>query len=151
MRATRTSEPIAGESLAHPAGAGRLVVLRTAEQSDGRAVSVEAVCEPGPPGVPERSFAGHEVIFELLEGTLSVGVNGSTRRLRPGQCLRLAPGTPHRIWVEARDRSARFLWEMRPAPAGADYLDLVFGRGPGQEPERECTDQPEEEDHVQPD
>lgn len=119
--------PGLGSSLEHPTGAGRLIVLATSEQTGGRLTEVEAVCEPGPPGVEERSFAVHEVRFEVLEGRLEIGVGGVPRRLRAGEALTLPPGTSHRIWVEPGRPAARFIWRMRPAHPGSDFLDLVFG------------------------
>jgi quercetin dioxygenase-like cupin family protein len=116
----------AGSVFRHPDGVGKLTVLRTAEQTQGAITELEAICEPGLPGVGERSFPEHEVSFEVLEGRLLVGVHGEPRPLGAGHSLRLDPGTPHRIWVEGK-RSARFIWRMRPAAPAGDLLDLVFG------------------------
>lgn len=135
----------AGSVFRHPDGVGRLTVLRTAEQTGGAATELEAICEPGLPGVGERSFPEHEVSFEVLEGRLLVGVQGEPRPLCAGRSLRLDPGTPHRIWVEG-ERSARFIWRMRPAAAGGDLLDLVFGSPRGDELITE-TDHPDTGGH----
>lgn len=116
-----------GSRLEHPQGVGRLTVLRSAEQTDGLLTEVEAICEPGTPGVAERSFESHDVAFEVIDGRLTVGVRGEERRVRAGQGLDLPAGTPHRIWVEADRGPARFIWRMRPAGSTADLLALVFG------------------------
>lgn len=130
MTSTTDSMPTAaGAAIREPHGAGRLVVLRNAEQTDGLLSEVEAICEPGPAGVEERSFSGHDVVFEVLEGRLTIESHGSARTLRAGQSLELPAGTPHRISVEPGRRPARFIWQMRPAPSRPDYLDLIFGSG----------------------
>lgn len=134
MEKTTDSHPRpAGYRTTDPHGCGRLIVLRSAGQTGGGMLEIEAICEPGRCRIEERSFARHEVSFEVLDGRLMVGVEGFPRTLRPGQSLDLDAGTPHRIWVEPDDPAARFIWRMRPAPSGADPLDLVFGAGRGQE------------------
>lgn len=105
---------------------GRLIVLRGPGETAGELIELEAVCEPGPPGVEERSFEAHDVSFELLEGRLQIGIRGETRTLLAGCELRLEAGTPHRIWVEG-GAAARFIWRMEPAAAG-DPVELVFGQ-----------------------
>ncbi len=121
------TDPEVGTRLDAPSGVGYLIVLATREQSDGRMTELEAVCGPGAPGVEERSFDEHEVRFEVLEGRLTVGVDGEPRELRAGAAMTIAPGTPHRIWVESGRPAARFVWRMRPAASGSNFTDLVFG------------------------
>ncbi len=108
-------------------GVGYLVVLATREQTEGRTTELEAICGPGAPGVEERSFAGHEVRFEVLEGRLTIGVAGEARELVAGSALTLPAGTPHRIWVEDGRDPARFTWCMRPAAETDELTPLVFG------------------------
>ena len=110
-----------------PSGIGYLVVLATREESGGRLTELEAVCGPGAPGVEERAFSDHEVRFEVIEGRLTIGVDGEPRELAAGSAVTLPAGTPHRIWVEAGRTPARFTWQMRPAADSDDYTDLVFG------------------------
>jgi quercetin dioxygenase-like cupin family protein len=117
----------AGSRQHAPSGIGYLVVLATREDNGGLMTELEAVCGPGAPGVEERSFDAHEVRFEVLEGRLTVGVEGEAREIGCGSALNLAPGTPHRIWVEPGRAPARFTWQMRPAAEGSDLTHLVFG------------------------
>jgi quercetin dioxygenase-like cupin family protein len=124
---TTAADPEVGSRLDAPSGIGYLIVLSTREQSDGGMTELEAVCGPGAPGVEERSFDGHEVRFEVIEGRLTVGVDGEPRELRAGAAMTIPAGTPHRIWVEPGRTAARFVWRMRPAAAGTDFTDLVFG------------------------
>ena len=119
--------PTAGSTHHAPSGIGYLVVLSTREESGGRLTELEAVCGPGAPGVEERSFDAHEVRFEVLEGRLTIGVEGEARDLGAGSALTLPAGTPHRIWVEPGRSAARFTWQMRPASDSDDYTELVFG------------------------
>lgn len=124
---TAAADPEVGSRLDAPSGIGYLIVLSTKEQSDGGMTELEAVCGPGAPGVEERSFDGHEVRFEVIEGRLTVGIDGEPRELRAGAAMTIPAGTPHRIWVEPGRTAARFVWRMRPAATGTDFTDLVFG------------------------
>ena len=117
----------AGSKQHAPSGIGYLVVLATREETGGRMTELEAVCGPGAPGVEERSFDHHEVRFEVLEGRLTIGVDGEPRELAAGSALTLPAGTPHRIWVDAGRTPARFTWQMRPAADESDLTHLVFG------------------------
>lgn len=120
----------AGASASAPSGIGELIVLGTGGPSHDDSAEVEALLRPGGPGVGERSFDAHEVCFEVLDGRLSIDVEGETRPLRAGEALTLPPGTFHRIWVEPGRVPARFIWRMRPAPRDPDFVDLVFGTEP---------------------
>lgn len=105
-----------------------LVVLATAAETGGEYVEVEALLPPGSPPSPERMLAGHEIRIEVLEGRLELALNGDRRALRVGEALTIPPATPHRI-AAADDCGvgARFLWRVRPAPAGDGLLERVFG------------------------
>ena len=131
VSATTASVPAvgatAGSTHRAPSGIGYLVVLSTREESGGTLTELEAVCGPGAPGVEERSFEVHEVRFEVLEGRLTIGVDGESREVGAGSAVTLPAGTPHRIWVEAGRSPARFTWQMRPASDSDDYTELVFG------------------------
>jgi len=117
----------AGSKLHAPSGIGFLVVLATREDNGGEMTELEAVCGPGAPGVEERAFDSHEVRFEVLEGRLTIGVDGEARELAAGSALTLPAGTPHRIWVADGRAPARFTWQMRPAADESDLTHLVFG------------------------
>ncbi len=117
----------AGSTQHAASGVGYLVVLATREQTGGRATELEAICGPGAPGVPERSFPDREVRFEVLEGRLTIGVDGEPRELAAGSALTVPAGTPHRIWVEPGRSPARFSWRMRPAAETDELVPLVFG------------------------
>ena len=80
----------AGTTHHAPSGIGYLVVSRPARKRV-RLTELEAVCGPGAPGVEERSFDSHEVRFEVLEGRLTIGVEGEPRELGAGSAVTLPP------------------------------------------------------------
>ena len=102
-------------------------MVATARETAGEMVEVEAICKPGPPGVAERSFARHQVRFEVLEGCLLVEVEGEPRLLTVGEALCLEAGVAHRISTPSDRRAARFIWQMRPAPEATNLAELIFG------------------------
>jgi quercetin dioxygenase-like cupin family protein len=122
-----TAVPAVGSRLDTESGIGYLIVLATRELTGGRMTELEAVCGPGAPGVEERSFADHEVRFEVLEGRLTVGMAGEPHEVRAGEAVKVPAGIPHRIWVEADRCPARFIWQMKPATEESDLTGLVFG------------------------
>ena len=130
----QTAVPAVGSRIDAESGIGYLVVLATRELTRGRMTELEAVCGPGAPGVEERSFAGHEVRFEVIEGRLTVGIAGEPHEVRAGAALTVPPGTPHRIWVEPERGPARFIWQMKPAAEESDLTGLVFGEPASERP-----------------
>ena len=128
--ADQSAVPAVGSRLEAESGIGYLVVLATRELTRGRMTELEAVCGPGAPGVEERSFADHEVRFEVLEGRLTVGMAGDPVEVRAGEAVTVPAGIPHRIWVEPSRGPARFIWQMKPAAEESDLTGLVFGEPP---------------------
>jgi mannose-6-phosphate isomerase-like protein (cupin superfamily) len=73
--------------------------------------------------------------FEVLEGTLTMKLDGEERKLSAGDTLDIPSGTSHQMW-NAGDVGARALWQTRPARRTEDWFRAVDalhagGREPG--------------------
>jgi quercetin dioxygenase-like cupin family protein len=67
-------------------------------------VWLELELEPHAPGPPEHVHTSFPENFIVAEGTLSLLVNGATKRLGPGESFLIAPGTPHKPFNETDAR-----------------------------------------------
>ena len=67
-------------------------------------VWTELVLEPHALGPPEHIHTSLPENFFVVEGTLSLLVNGEKKLLRPGESLLVNPGTPHKPFNETDSR-----------------------------------------------
>ena len=75
--------------------------------------------ETMPPGTSEARHHHQRArqFFYVLEGTLAMEMSGETLRLRAGQGLEIAPGTPHRAHNPG-PQTTRFLVVSAPTSKG---------------------------------
>ena len=77
---------------------------QTVLKRDNGLVWLELVLEPRAPGPPEHIHSSLPENFIVVEGTLSLLVNGEKKLLRPGDSLLVNPGTPHKPFNETDSR-----------------------------------------------
>jgi mannose-6-phosphate isomerase-like protein (cupin superfamily) len=77
---------------------------QTVLKHEGGLVWTELVLEPYAAGPPEHIHTSFPENFIVVEGTLSLLVNGEKRLLRPGESQLVPPGTPHRPFNETDAR-----------------------------------------------
>jgi quercetin dioxygenase-like cupin family protein len=87
----------------------RLTVI----SSDPAALELECTWAPGDPPPTHWHPSQHEH-FEVLEGELTVLVDGDRRLLRTGDVLDLPPRTAHGMW-NAGPNLCRASWRVTPA------------------------------------
>src|SRR5688500_14731415 len=97
--------------------------LATGEDTDGRYALWEAIVPPGggpPPHVHSREEEG----FYILEGEITITVNGERVVAQAGTFANLPVGTPHSFKNES-NRLARMLISV--APAGLEQMFFEVG------------------------
>lgn len=116
----------AGDELRNPTTGHRLRFLRTAADTDGELVEVEATYEKRSAGPPDHLHPSQEERFQVLEGEVRVRVSGREQSLGPGQQLTLAPGTVHTMWNPS-GQAARLIWQTRPALGTESFFEAFWG------------------------
>jgi mannose-6-phosphate isomerase-like protein (cupin superfamily) len=76
----------------------------------GAMLSFEAI--GGEEGASVRVREYHETLLRVIEGTVTLEVDGDERRLTEESEARIPAGTPHRLW-SAGDDGARIVQEFR--------------------------------------
>jgi len=61
---------------------------------------------------PERTREHHETLLRVIDGTITLEIDGATRELTIEDEARIAAGTPHRL-SSASGREARIVQEFR--------------------------------------
>jgi quercetin dioxygenase-like cupin family protein len=83
-------------------------VMATAESTGGAFTMTETTIPSGFPGPPRHSHTQLTDTFYVLDGTLSVHVDGETRDLEPGSYVSVPPGIVH-TFSNRSTRPVRFL------------------------------------------
>jgi quercetin dioxygenase-like cupin family protein len=95
------------------------------ENSDGRAVA-ELLASPGARVVGEHRHPSLVERFEVLEGELTLKLDGVKRILGPGQGATIEAGTWH-DWWNAGDSPARVRVEITPGHRFVHMIETLFG------------------------
>lgn len=102
----------------------RLRLVRTAAETDGELLEMEAGYG-GTGGLPpEHLHPRQRERFEVLEGTIRAVVDGTERRYGPGETFEVPAGTPHAMAAEG---PSRVRWEVRPALRTAEFFERLYG------------------------
>lgn len=113
-----------GDLIENPRTGQRLVVRQLGDRTSP--LLLEAVDPPGCPRSPRHVHPNQEESFEVLSGQLSVDLNGTLRRLSPGESITIPRGVPHAAW-NAGAEPMRMLWESRPGLRTAEFFDGLYG------------------------
>ena len=114
----------AGDVVENPAARMRLRFLRTAGDTNGELLEMEATYQPGSVEPLEHSHPRQEEHFEVILGTLRARVGTEERTLAAGDELDIPRGTVHAMWNESQDE-ARVIWLTRPALRTEDFFVAV--------------------------
>jgi quercetin dioxygenase-like cupin family protein len=108
-------------------GGFRLRLLRTAEETEGELLEMEASYDGGGGMPPEHFHPQQDERFEVLEGTIRAIIDGTERRYGLGETFEVPAGTPHQMGAEG---PSRVRWEVRPALRTAEFFERLHGDGP---------------------
>ncbi len=117
--------PHAGQELHGPNGY-RLRLLRTASETGGALLEMEATYPASSQMPPEHMHPRQAESFEVLDGAVLTVIDGQERRYEAGERFEVPARTPHRM---AGDGSARMRWEVRPALRTAEFFERIYGGG----------------------
>jgi quercetin dioxygenase-like cupin family protein len=108
-------------------GGFRLRLIRTADETGGELLEMEASYGGGGGMPPEHLHPRQDERFEVLEGTIRAIIGGTGYRYRPGETFEVPAGTPHQMGAEG---PSRLRWEVRPALRTAEFFERLHGDGP---------------------
>jgi quercetin dioxygenase-like cupin family protein len=116
----------AGDVLENPVSGQHLIIQKTAQDTGGALLEVEAVyTKPTPSQPPTHYHPRQEERFEVLSGRLDVLLDGQERTLEEGEVLTVAPGVPHEMW--APEAGTRVNWQTRPALKTEAFFETIWG------------------------
>jgi quercetin dioxygenase-like cupin family protein len=114
-----------GDTIENTATGERLTFLATAADTDGEAVVVETVVQPGGAVAAAHVHPAQTERFAIAEGTLGLKVDGKKLTLGPGEIAVVEAGSAHKFW-NAGDEPVRFVCEIRPALQFESLVETMF-------------------------
>ena len=108
-------------------GGLELRLVRTAAETGGELLEMEATYGARSPMPPEHLHPRQEERFEVLQGIMRTIIGGREREYGPGDAFVVPAGTPHQM---AAIDPARVRWEVRPALRTAELFERLYGHGP---------------------
>ena len=115
------------QTITHPLAEKRRITFRkTAAQTDGQLLEMEACYAPEGAYPPEHYHPRQDEHFEVLQGQLSVRLNGREYTFRAGQTIEIPRGTVHSM-RNGGATEAVVIWQVRPALKTQTFYETLFG------------------------
>lgn len=99
----------------------RIIFVRTAEETNGKLLEMDAVYAPLSDEPPLHYHAHQTEQFCVAEGELTIRMNGYIRTYGKGSVLSIPPGQCHSMW-NAGHIPARVTWRVIPALKTQEFL-----------------------------
>lgn len=116
----------AGDVLEHPVTRERMVICKTARDTNGELFQADLYLPPGGFVAAAHIHPGQEERFEIIAGTLRGRIAGQELTRRPGEKLIVPAGAPH-VWWNAGDDELHVVGEVRPALRTENIFASFFG------------------------
>jgi quercetin dioxygenase-like cupin family protein len=116
----------AGDVLENPVTGERLVFRKTARETGGEAVVVEAYVKPNGFVAAAHVHPHQEERFQVLTGSVGFRVGQHRLVAVPGARITVPAGTPHKFW-NAGEEEAHFVCEVRPALQFEQLIETMYG------------------------
>jgi len=111
--------------LVNPVTGLQLRIVRSARETGGACLEMEATYPPRSPAPPEHFHPAQDERFVVESGAMTARVAGAPRTLGPGDELAIPAGTPHAMW-NAGDAPSVVRWTTSPARDTERFFRDVF-------------------------
>jgi quercetin dioxygenase-like cupin family protein len=117
----------AGQIFEHPRTGSRLEIVSTPRDSGRELLVAERLLKPNTGKADAHFHRDFEHRFAVLDGRLTLELEGVERSFGAGEEVHVRPGTPHRDPWTAEDEDLRFRTEFEPVPAFVEGFTAAFG------------------------
>jgi quercetin dioxygenase-like cupin family protein len=115
-----------GDSIENQVTGERLVFIKTSAETNGELVVVEAFVKPSGFVASPHLHPYQEERFEVLAGEVGFQLGKSRLIARPGQCVSVPAGTPHKFWNASDNEEAHFVCSVKPALQFERLIETMF-------------------------
>jgi mannose-6-phosphate isomerase-like protein (cupin superfamily) len=117
--------PRTGDSIENPATEERIVFLRTAADTGGELLEMDAHWPRPGQRAAEHVHPEMEERWEVVSGRAGFRIGGVESFAGPGESVVAAPGVPHLAW-NASDGPTHVRIQMRPALRWEEFVERLF-------------------------
>lgn len=114
------------QTLRNPLIGQDITFLRTGKETGGTLLEMEARYQGRSQEPPPHYHPQQEEDFKVLEGELSVRIDGQVKVLKAGDTLHIPANTVHAMWNHT-DRPTAVSWQVRPALRTETLLETGIG------------------------
>ena len=114
-----------GDTIENLVTGERVTFLATSADTDGDAVVIETIVQPGGFVAAAHVHPAQSERFAVAAGQLGLKVGRKKMTLGPGKAAVVEAGTAHRFWNAGAD-PVRFVCEVRPALQFESLLETMF-------------------------
>lgn len=104
----------------------RIVLRKTASETAGALLEMEAVYKPGGHSPPDHYHPQQDERFEVLAGAINVRRDGVEMTYSAGQSFDIPRGTTH-TFRNGGGEEARVIWQVRPALKTQRFYETLWG------------------------
>jgi mannose-6-phosphate isomerase-like protein (cupin superfamily) len=115
----------AGEVIRNPVTGETTTFLVTAADSGGELLEIEMAADPKAAGATEHIHPKLTERYEMLEGRLSLLLEGNETTVSAGQKLDIPAGTAHSFW-NPDDAPARVRVRYEPAGKFEEFIETIY-------------------------
>jgi mannose-6-phosphate isomerase-like protein (cupin superfamily) len=115
-----------GDSIENQVTGERLVFIKTSAETNGELVVVEAFVKPSGFVASLHLHLYQDERFEVLAGEVGFQLGKSRLIARPGQCVSVPAGTPHKFWNASDNEEAHFVCSVKPALQFERLIETMF-------------------------
>ncbi|HYF27208.1 MAG TPA: cupin domain-containing protein [Baekduia sp.] len=116
----------AGQRLEHPVTKERFTFVRTAADTGGALLEIDAVCAPGATPAAPHIHPLQDETFTLHAGRVRLELADEVRELVPGETLTVPMGVAH-TWSAVGDEDAHMTVRFDPALSTEAFFEEFFG------------------------
>lgn len=100
--------------------------IRTSRDNDGKCLEMESIFQAGSAQPPAHYHPQQAEDFTVLEGELTVRVEGELKILHAGDHLHIPKNTVHSMWNGSTTDTV-VNWQVRPALSTEYFFETAFG------------------------
>jgi quercetin dioxygenase-like cupin family protein len=123
----KTTVAHAGKVISNTLMAGTVKFIRTAADTGGDLLEMEATYNTAVDSVPEHYHPYQDEHIKVLAGMVSIHINGQERTYVAGESFYFPRKVPHSFLGAAGSEEARIHWQIRPALDSETLIETVHG------------------------
>jgi quercetin dioxygenase-like cupin family protein len=117
---------VKGKKITNPVSRQTIEFLTTAKESNGQLLEMISAWEPHSVQPAPHFHPVQDEIFCVLEGELTLELNGEKRKLRCGESIHISANTVHCMWNESAEKVVAH-WKVFPALQTEYFLETAMG------------------------